>query len=168
MGKFVIFARPPRTETGIDKAAKTRYTGEKSKNEVEKWYNAMNAAPCTRKQCAAAQTAAVKRKYSLRRTRSLKNRKSLLPPYIFSLKSAVKCKTTARKQSSNALRCWENYAPAFSFLSRADFFLAAVFLCRIPFAAAWSILLTATLTASALSAALDSIATLAFLISVLS
>ena len=58
MGKFVIFARPPRTETGIDKAAKTRYTGEKSKNEVEKWYNAMNAAPCTRKQCAAAQTAA--------------------------------------------------------------------------------------------------------------
>ena len=51
-------------ETGIDKATKTRYTGEKSKNEVEKWYNAMNAAPCTRKQCAAAQTAAVKRKYS--------------------------------------------------------------------------------------------------------
>lgn len=36
MGKFVIFARPPRTETGIDKAIKTRYTGEKSKNEVEK------------------------------------------------------------------------------------------------------------------------------------
>ena len=96
------------------------------------------------------------------------DRKSLLPPYIFSLKSAVKCKTTARKQSSNALRCWGNYAPAFSFLSRADFFLAAVFLCRIPFAAAWSILLTATLTASALSAALDSIAALAFLISVLS
>ena len=60
MGKFVIFARPPRTEAGIDKAIKTRYTGEKSKNEVEKWYNAMNAAPCTRKQCAAAQTAAVK------------------------------------------------------------------------------------------------------------
>ena len=60
MGKFVIFARPPRTETGIDKATKTRYTGEKSKNEVEKWYNAMNAAPCTRKQCAAAQTAAAK------------------------------------------------------------------------------------------------------------
>ena len=58
MGKFVIFARPPRTEAGIDKATKTRYTGEKSKNEVEKWYNAMNAAPCTRKQCAAAQTAA--------------------------------------------------------------------------------------------------------------
>ena len=28
-----------------------------------------------RKQCAAAQTAAVKRKYSLRRTQSLKNRK---------------------------------------------------------------------------------------------
>ena len=75
MGKFVIFARPPRTETGIDKAIKTRYTGGKSKNEVEKWYNAMNAAPCTRRQCAAAQTAAVKRKYSLRRTRSLKNRK---------------------------------------------------------------------------------------------
>ena len=75
MGKFVIFARPPRTEAGIDKATKTRYTGEKSKNEVEKWYNAMNAAPCTRKQCAAAQTAAVKRKYSLRRTQSLKNRK---------------------------------------------------------------------------------------------
>ena len=76
MGRFVIFARPPRTETGIDKATKTRYTGEKSKNEVEKWYNAMNAAPCTQKQCAAVQTAAVKRKYSLRRTRSLKNRKS--------------------------------------------------------------------------------------------
>ena len=75
MGKFVIFARPSRTETGIDKATKTRYTGEKSKNEVEKWYNAMNAAPCTRKQCVAAQTAAVKRKYSLRRTQSLKNRK---------------------------------------------------------------------------------------------
>lgn len=100
--------------------------------------------------------------------RRKQTKKSLLPPYLFSLKSAVKCKTTARKQSSNALRCWENYAPAFSFLSRADFFLAAVFLCRIPFAAAWSILLTATLTASALSAALDSIATLAFLISVLS
>lgn len=32
MGKFVIFFRPPRTETGIDKATKTRYTGEKSKN----------------------------------------------------------------------------------------------------------------------------------------
>ena len=41
MGKFVIFARPPRTETGIDKAIKTRYTGEKSKNELEKWYNAL-------------------------------------------------------------------------------------------------------------------------------
>ena len=32
MGKFVIFARLPRTETGIDKATKTRYTGEKSPN----------------------------------------------------------------------------------------------------------------------------------------
>ena len=31
MGKFVIFARPSRTEAGIDKAIKTRYTGEKSK-----------------------------------------------------------------------------------------------------------------------------------------
>ena len=30
MGKFVIFARPPWTETGIDKAIKTRYTGGKN------------------------------------------------------------------------------------------------------------------------------------------
>ena len=59
------------------------------------------------------------------------------------------------------------YAVALRRFVRLDFLLAAVFLCRIPFAEAWSIFLIAKRTASCLLSALVSTAKYAFLIAVL-
>ena len=76
-----------------------------------------------------------------------------------------------QKKQNKSCSAFNVYAYAYAettanLRTSADFFLAAVFLCKMPFDVAWSIFLTAKQTNSVLSAAFESIATFAFFIAV--
>ena len=74
-----------------------------------------------------------------------------------------------QKKQNNSCSAFNVYAYAettANLRTSADFFLAAAFLCKMPFDVAWSIFLTAKQTNSVLSAAFESIATFAFFIAV--